>query len=106
MVDPLKAELGPASWDDDVADWMARARRGVGVTGRTDSTTAYFWGRFGWGGPIRGACAPPPDPEPEEEEGPPDDKPGNPDPGKPEKPPKPEPPGRDDPTPDPPDEDD
>ena len=32
-VDPLKAELGPKDWDRDVADWMARARRGVGVEG-------------------------------------------------------------------------
>jgi membrane peptidoglycan carboxypeptidase len=103
MVDPLKAELGPASWDDDVADWMARARRGVGVTGRNDSTTAYFWDRFGWGGPIRGACAPPPEPKPEP--GPPDEKPGNPDPGKPDKPEKPpKPPKPPKPTPEPPNE--
>ena len=33
-VDPLGAELGPRSWDDDVADWVQRARRGPGVTGR------------------------------------------------------------------------
>ena len=26
---------------------------GPGVTGRHDSTTAYFWGRSGWGGPPR-----------------------------------------------------
>ena len=44
FVDPLKAELGPRSWDDDVLNWMARARSGVGVGGRLDSRTAYFWG--------------------------------------------------------------
>ena len=74
----------------------------MGVTGRHDSTTAYFWGRFGWGGPVRGACAPPPEPKPEKT-GPPDDKPGK---GpKPSKPPKPEPPGRD-PSPGPPNDED
>lgn len=54
-VDPLKAELGPETWDRWVADWMARARRGVGVQGELESRTAYFWGRSGWGGPI-GTC--------------------------------------------------
>ena len=42
-VDPVKAELGPSAWDVDVADWLARARRGVGVEGRHESRTAYFW---------------------------------------------------------------
>jgi peptidoglycan glycosyltransferase len=55
-VDPLRAELGPASWRDDVANWMARARRGVGVSGRFGSSTAYFWGEGSWGGPIAGSC--------------------------------------------------
>jgi membrane peptidoglycan carboxypeptidase len=55
-VDPLKAELGPATWDRWVADWMARARRGVGVQGELQSRTAYFWGRTGWGGPV-GTCS-------------------------------------------------
>ena len=55
-VDPLRAELGPASWRDDVANWMARARRGVGVTGHHGSSTAYFWGEGSWGGPIAGSC--------------------------------------------------
>jgi peptidoglycan glycosyltransferase len=55
-VDPLRAELGPASWRDDVANWMARARRGVGVTGRYGSSTAYFWHEGSWGGPIAGSC--------------------------------------------------
>jgi membrane peptidoglycan carboxypeptidase len=112
MVDPLKAELGPSSWNDDVANWMARARRGVGVVGPHDSRTAYFWGRIGWGGRIAGPCpAPQPTPQPDRDPdpGPPDDKPGKPDPGKPdpgkpEKPPKPEPPGRD-PGPEPPEDD-
>ncbi|MFL5675437.1 MAG: penicillin-binding transpeptidase domain-containing protein, partial [Chloroflexota bacterium] len=57
-VDPLKAELGPVSWDDDVANWMSRARSGPGQTGPFDSRTAYFWGRTSWGGPIMGSCAP------------------------------------------------
>jgi hypothetical protein len=56
VVDPVKAELGPRSWDDDVRDWLARARRGPGATGRFDSTTAFFWHRTGWGGPLAGAC--------------------------------------------------
>jgi membrane peptidoglycan carboxypeptidase len=55
-VDPLRAELGPASWRDDVANWMARARRGAGVTGRHGSSTAYFWGERSWGGSIAGSC--------------------------------------------------
>jgi hypothetical protein len=55
-VDPLKAELGPRSWDRDVADWLARARRGTGVQGRLGSSTAYFWDRSGWGGRLAGPC--------------------------------------------------
>jgi membrane peptidoglycan carboxypeptidase len=58
MVNPVKAELGPAAWDGDVANWLARARRGPGVTGPLDSMTAYFWDRHGWGGPLVGRCAP------------------------------------------------
>ena len=57
-VDLLKAELGPSSWDPDVADWMRRARRGQGVTGPLDSRTAYFWKQSSWGGSLAGACAP------------------------------------------------
>jgi membrane peptidoglycan carboxypeptidase len=98
MVDPLKAELGPRAWDGDVADWMARARRGVGVLGQHDSRTAYFWGRVGWGGPIAGPCSKPEPverPEPRDE-APPDDRGNGPEPTKP---PKPEPPGRGDPEP-------
>ena len=55
-VDPVKAELGPASWDADVADWMRRARGGPGRTGQYDSRTAYFWKQSSWGGPIAGPC--------------------------------------------------
>jgi membrane peptidoglycan carboxypeptidase len=54
-VDLVKAELGPTAWDDDDANWMARARRGPGVTGPFDSRTAYFWGRHSWGGTIMGS---------------------------------------------------
>jgi membrane peptidoglycan carboxypeptidase len=76
-VDPVKAELGPRAWDDDVSNWLARARRGVGVTGPNDSRTAYFWGRTGWGGRLLGPCAPKPKPQPPK---PPKD-PGGPGPG-------------------------
>ncbi len=58
-VDPVAAELGPQAWKVDVEDWLRRARRGVGVTGRHDSRTAYFWGKRSWGGPLAGACARP-----------------------------------------------
>jgi membrane peptidoglycan carboxypeptidase len=63
-VDPVKAELGPDAWKSDVASWLQRARRGVGVRGQYDSATAYFWGERTWGGPMFGACSrpkPPPD---------------------------------------------
>jgi membrane peptidoglycan carboxypeptidase len=62
-VDPVKAEIGPASWRIDVANWLSRARRGVGVTGKYDSATAYFWGESSWGGPLAGACYRPRPPE-------------------------------------------
>jgi membrane peptidoglycan carboxypeptidase len=65
-VDPVKAELGPRAWDDDVSNWLSRARRGVGVVGPFDSKTAYFWQRSGWGGPLLGTCAPRPKPQPEQ----------------------------------------
>ena len=55
-VDPLQAEVGPSTWRPAVADWMARAQRGPGVTGDLGSTTAYFWSRTGWGGTI-GTCS-------------------------------------------------
>ena len=92
-VDPVKAELGPSSWDRDVADWLARARRGVGVEGRHDSRTAYFWGERSWGGSLAGTCYRPKPPSDDRDdkkdeddqpkEKPPDDK----------KPPKPPPDG-------------
>jgi peptidoglycan glycosyltransferase len=56
MVDPVQAELGPATWKGDVLNWLQRARRGVGVSGRYDSATAYFWKENSWGGPLYGAC--------------------------------------------------
>jgi membrane peptidoglycan carboxypeptidase len=59
VVDPVKAELGPRSWDADVYAWLARARRGVGVMGSMGSRTAYFWDRSGWGGPLAGGCVVP-----------------------------------------------
>ena len=71
-VDPVKAELGPAAWKSDVQDWLRRARRGVGVSGRYDSSTAYFWKESSWGGPLYGACYRP-KPPPEKDKG--DDKP-------------------------------
>ena len=61
-VDPLRAELGPKAWDPDVSNWLARARRGVGVGGPYGTRTAYFWSRTGWGGPLLGTCAPRPQP--------------------------------------------
>jgi membrane peptidoglycan carboxypeptidase len=60
MVDPVKAELGPKSWDKDVANWLARAKRGVNVKGPYGSHTAYIGGRSSWGGPLLGACQQPP----------------------------------------------
>jgi membrane peptidoglycan carboxypeptidase len=65
-VDPVKAEIGPASWRPDVANWLSRARRGVGVTGRHDSSTAYFWGENSWGGPLVGSCRPKREPKHDE----------------------------------------
>ena len=56
MVDPVKAELGPGRWDDDVAAWVNRARRGTGIRGPYGSTTAYFYGEHSWGGQLVGPC--------------------------------------------------
>ena len=56
-IDLVKAELGPTSWDSDVADWMHRAAGGPGRTGQYDSRTAYFWKQSSWGGPIAGSCS-------------------------------------------------
>jgi membrane peptidoglycan carboxypeptidase len=68
-VDPVKAELGPRSWDDAVSAWLASARRGAGSATRFGTHTAYFWGRTGWGGPLLGTCAPKPKPEPKPGDG-------------------------------------
>jgi membrane peptidoglycan carboxypeptidase len=56
MVDPVKAELGPSSWDDDVAAWVSRARRGAGTLGPLGSRIAYWFGQRTWGGPLIGPC--------------------------------------------------
>ena len=61
VVDPVKAELGPTRWDDDVAAWVNRARRGTGVRGPYGSITAYFFGERSWGGQLAGPCAKPKD---------------------------------------------
>ena len=55
----MKAELGPTSWDADVLNWMARARRGAGQVGPFDSRTAYFWQEPSWGGPLARSCGTP-----------------------------------------------
>ena len=54
-VDPVKAELGPASWKPYDQAWVDRARGGAGVTGPLGSTTAYFTSGS-WGGPLVGSC--------------------------------------------------
>ena len=90
MVDPVQAELGPGRWDDDVAAWVNRARRGTGVRGPYGSITAYWFGEGSWGGPLAGKC-----PEKDKDDG--RDKPKPPKPPKPDEPPEP---------PEPPDEDD
>ncbi len=86
-VDPVKAELGRDAWKVDVADWLRRAHRGTGVTGRHDSRTAYFWGESSWGGSLYGSCPRPRAPAPDED----DDK-GDDGGGRDPKPPKPKPP--------------
>lgn len=68
MVDPVKAEIGPAGWKDDVADWLRRARRGTGVKGAYGSRTAFWPGNSSWGGPLLGPC-PKPKPEPTDGKG-------------------------------------
>ena len=55
-VDPMKAELGPASWKPYDQAWVDRARSGAGVTGPLGSTTAYFTSGS-WGGPLIGSCS-------------------------------------------------
>ena len=59
VVDPVKAERVEA-WRDDVASWLRRARRGVGVRGEFGSRTARWMGASSWGGPLAGPCAPQP----------------------------------------------
>lgn len=94
VVNPLKAELGPSAWDDDVADWLARARRGPGVLGPLDTRTAYFWGRSSWGGRLAGPCpAPKPVSRPEPRDGGDAGRGGG---DKPDKPDKPKPPPEED----------
>ena len=101
-VDPVQAELGPSAWDSDVEDWLRRARRGTGVSGKYDSETAYLPGRSSWGGPLLGPCPkpkpPPPKPKPPRDDPrPPDDpKPKPPKPPKDPKPPHPPDDDRDD----------
>jgi membrane peptidoglycan carboxypeptidase len=92
QVDPVQAELGPKSWDDDVEDWLRRARRGTGIRGEYDSKTAYWSGSSSWGGPLAGPCPEKKVNKPDK----PDDKKG------PDKPPGPPPPQ--DETPPPPDD--
>jgi len=88
MVDPVKAELGPDRWLDDVAAWVSRARRGPGVRGPYGSTTAYWFGASTWGGPLAGPCAAP-EPKVDVEGTDKDVKPKPPKPPKPDKPPPP-----------------
>ncbi|NJD29209.1 MAG: hypothetical protein FIA92_13045, partial [Chloroflexi bacterium] len=56
MVDPVKAELGPKAWDDDIEAWLRRARRGDGVKGPLGSITAHQYDARSWGGPLVGPC--------------------------------------------------
>ena len=55
---PGEGRAGLVVMGRDVADWLARARRGVGVEGRHESRTAYFWGESSWGGTLMGPCCP------------------------------------------------
>jgi membrane peptidoglycan carboxypeptidase len=93
VVDPVKAELGPDRWLDDVAAWVSRARRGTGVLGPYGSRTAYWFGASSWGGPLAGPCQSKPDRDDDDDDdrgrGDKPDKPGKPD--KPDKPPPPPP---------------
>jgi membrane peptidoglycan carboxypeptidase len=95
MVDPVKAELGPERWDDDVASWLRRARHGVGTRGPLGSTIAHWFGAGSWGGPLLGPCAPKPPPEK------PDDPGGGTGGGHGPKPTKPPPPPAAEPSPEP-----
>ena len=94
MVDPVKAELGPERWDDDVAAWVRRARNGVGTRGPLGSTIAKWHGS--WGGPLIGPCEP--KPTPNDTGGPGGGNGNGPKPTKPPKPNDPPPPNQDAPT--------
>jgi peptidoglycan glycosyltransferase len=63
-IDLTRAEEDrPQRWLDADIDWMARARRGVGVRGDTGGRTSYLYGEDSWGGqiiPLDCALAPPP----------------------------------------------
>lgn len=61
LVDPVKAELGPDRWLDDIQGWVNRARRGAGVRGPYGSVTAYWFGADSWGGQLVGPCEEPSD---------------------------------------------
>lgn len=63
-IDLTRAEQDePQRWLDADIDWMARARRGLGVRGDTGGRTSYLFGEDSWGGqiiPLDCALAPPP----------------------------------------------
>jgi len=105
-VNVVNAEPGPSAWKVDDLDWQHRAARGVGVAGRYQTRTAFFWGQSSWGGPICGArpkakktpppAQPTPKPKPGDGGGGPKPKPSPtppPKPGKPSPTPKPKPGG-------------
>jgi len=100
VVDPVKAELGPDRWLDDIAAWVSRARRGPGVSGPYGSTTAYWFGASTWGGPLAGPCFQPRPVEGGGEGEEDEDNPRKPDVPKPDKP-KPDKPKPDKPPPPP-----
>ena len=52
----VKAELGPRSWDDDVATGWPAPGVARASPARSTRRTAYFWDRTGWGGPLAGPC--------------------------------------------------
>ena len=83
QVNPVAAELGPDRWNDDVADWTRRARRGAGVRGEYGSVTAYWPGNSSWGGPLVGPCAEKKPDKPDDDKGPDKPKPPKPDETKP-----------------------
>jgi membrane peptidoglycan carboxypeptidase len=65
LVDPVKAELGPDRWLDDIESWVSRARRGTGIRGPYGSITAYWFGEHSWGGQLAGPCEKPNEPGPD-----------------------------------------